>query len=185
MVLVPLSGFAAERKGSYFLVKPGAYFPTGDLQDSGFDTAFTGELAIGTYYNPNLAFEGGVGYFRSSASGGSAGSSVDSHIWVIPVTATLKGVLPFRGGEVTVGGGMGVYFATMETKVSGPSVNFSEEDSGAVFGGHALVGVSVDISPSMFIGAEGKYIVTTKATFLDTKTNLNGFMVTGVLGYRF
>lgn len=186
MVLVPLSGFAAEKKGSYFLVKPGAYFPAGDLQDRGFDTAFTGELVMGKYYNPNLAFEGGVGYFQSSSSTAStASTSVDNNIWVIPVTASIKGVIPFRGGEVTVGGGIGVYFATMETKVSSPALYSKTDDSGAAFGGHALVGLSVDISPSMFIGAEGKYIITTKANFFNSEMNLNGFMVTGVLGYRF
>lgn len=185
MVMVPFSGFAAERRGSYFVVKPGAYFPAGDLHDGGFDTAFTGELAVGTYYNPNLAFEGGVGYFRTSTSTGGAFKSEDNRIWVVPVTASIKGVIPFRGGEVTVGGGIGVYFATMEREVSSTSLNSAADDTGAVFGGHGLVGLSVDISPSMFIGAEGKYIVTTKASFLDSKMNLDGFIVTGVLGYRF
>ena len=185
MVLVPSHGFSAE-KGSYFLVKPGAYFPGGDLHDSGFGTAFIGELVVGRYYNPNLAFEGGVGYFQSSAStSGAASTSLDNKIWVIPVTASLKGVIPFRGGEVTAGGGIGVYFATMETKMSSPSLNSTADSSSAAFGGHALVGISLDISPSMFIGAEGKYIITTKADFFDTKMNLNGFMLTGVLGYRF
>ncbi len=185
MVMAPLPGFAAEWKGSYFLVKPGAYFPGGDLNDRGFGTAFNGEMAVGRYLNPNLAVEGGVGYFRSSASTSGTASSADSHIWVVPVTASVKGVLPFKGGEVTVGGGAGVYFATMETKVSGPSLNATTEDSGAVLGGHVLVGLSVDISQSVFIGAEGKYIVTTKANLFDAKTNLNGFIVAGVLGYRF
>ncbi len=184
MVLVPLPGFAAE-KGLYFLMKPGAYIPSGDTKDSGFDTAFAGELVIGTYYNPNLAFEGGVGYFRINSSTSGTSGSVDNHIWVIPVTTSLKGVIPFRGGEVTAGGGIGVYFATMETDVNSQSLNSTGDDSGTAFGGHALVGLSVDISPNMFIGAEGKYIVTTKAKFFNTEMNLNGFMVTGVIGYRF
>jgi opacity protein-like surface antigen len=107
-------------------------------------------------------------------------AGVDNDLWVVPVTASLKAVLPFKGGEAHVGGGMGVYFATMETKVSGSSA----DDSGAAFGGHGLVGLSVDISRSMFIGAEGRYIFTTKASLFNTKTNLDGVMVTGVLGFR-
>ncbi|HSB31250.1 MAG TPA: outer membrane beta-barrel protein [Candidatus Sulfobium mesophilum] len=180
MVMAPLSGFAAdfaaEKKGPYIEVKPGAYFSTGNLHDNGFDTVFTGEIAVGSYLNPNLAFEGEVGYFKTNASN----AGVDKDIWVVPVTASLKIVLPFRGGEAYAGGGVGVYFATMETTVSGSST----DDSGAAFGGHGLLGFSVNISRRMFIGTEGRYIFTTKASLLDTKTNLDGFMLTGIIGFR-
>jgi opacity protein-like surface antigen len=47
------------------------------------------------------------------------------------------------------------------------------------------VGLSFDITPTIFVGAEGRYIFTTKADFYNTKKNLDGGIVSGVLGFRF
>jgi opacity protein-like surface antigen len=177
MALTPSSSFAAEHKGLYVELKPGAYFPAGNLNDDGFDTVFTGGIAVGGYLNRNLAIEGEVGYFQTSSSQ----NGIDNALSVLPVTASLKAVLPFRGGEFSLGGGIGVYFASVDTKVNGSS----QDDSGAAFGGHGLVGLSIDITPTIFVGAEGRYIFTTKADLYNTKENMDGGIVSGVLGFRF
>lgn len=184
---LPLISFAQERKdNTYIVIKPGVFIPSGDLNDKGFDNGFMGELAIGSYYTPNIALEAGVSYYQTKASKADSVVVEDDKIWVVPVTITFKGVLPLKGVELTGGAGVGVYFATLD--VSGTSTltgGFSSTGHGTALGGHAVAGLNVDISPKMFIGVEGKYIFTTGADLLDAKVKLNGFAATGVLGYRF
>ena len=175
------TSFAQERTGGYITIKPGAYFPTGDLNDKGFDTSFAGELSVGTYYSPNLALEAGVGYFRTEASR----HGEEDDLWVVPVTITFKGVLPLKGAELTAGVGGGAYFANISAEGSDASGNFSRDDSAVAWGGHVVAGVNVDIAPKMFLGVEGKYIITTGADMLGGRVNLDGFTLTGVVGYRF
>ena len=181
----PLTSFAQDGKGGYITIKPGVYSPTGDLDHKGFDNGFTGEVAVGTYYTPNLALEAGVGYYRTTASTAGPGFNEDDDIWVIPVTISFKGVLPLKPFELTAGGGGGIYFANINADGHILSEGFSRDDSAVAFGAHVLVGASIDIAPKVFLGVEGKYVVTTTAKLLDTKVNLDGFMLTGVLGYRF
>jgi opacity protein-like surface antigen len=177
VAFAPLTSYAGDTKGPYIVVKPGAYFPTGDLEDRGFDNSFSGELAIGTYYTPNIILESGVGYFETKAST----DTTDDKVWVIPVTATCKGVIPLKMAELTAGGGVGVYFANATASGAG----FSNDAHSVALGLHVVAGVNVDISPRVFLGAEGKYIFTTGAHFFGEKVNLDGFTVSGVAGYRF
>ena len=65
---VAASSFAEDHQGGYVTFKPGVYIPTSNLNSKGFDNSFAGEIAIGSYYTPNLALEAGVGYFQTEAS---------------------------------------------------------------------------------------------------------------------
>ena len=141
---------------------------------------------MGTYYNPNLALEAGVGYFRTESSQSGTDFTEDDAIWVLPVTITIKGVIPFRGGEVNAGVGPGLYFANLEANgTSTVSGDYSHDAHSTVIEGHAVVGLNFDITKKIFNGAEGKYAVTTGAHMLGTKIKLDGFTVSGVLGFRF
>ena len=181
----PLTSFAQDGKGGYITVKPGVYSPTSDLDHKGFESGFNGEVAVGTYYTPNLALEAAIGYYQTEASKRGADFDEEDDVWVIPVTISFKGVLPVKPLELSLGVGGGVYFANINADGHVSSEGFSTDDSAVAWGAHAVAGATVDIGPKVFLGVEGKYVVTTTADLLDTKVNLNGFMLTGVLGYRF
>jgi hypothetical protein len=180
------TSLAEDRTGSdYILLKAGPFIPTTDLDRKGFVNSVSAELVVGTYYSKYLALEGGVGYFQTQASKNGAGFEEEDDLWVIPVTITFKGVLPFKGGEVNAGVGPAVYFANLRAEGTTPSGDFSNDGHAVAIGGHVTAGVNVDITRKIFIGAEGKYIFTTGAHLLGSSIKLNGAMVSGVLGYRF
>jgi len=186
-----------QEKPGYIIIKAGIYTPTDDLDD--FDTDFNGEVTFGGYLNPNFALEGGVGYFKTEASfsgvdpiGGSYDE--DDEVTAIPITLTAKGLYPGKTFEFYGGGGAGVYFANFESDVSTTSVgDFSFDDDDTVFGLHVLAGVNVNVSEVVFVGVEGKYIWTEEGKVMDTvlgipvslEANLNGYIVTGNIGFRF
>ena len=183
---VAASSFAEEGNGGYYmLIKPGAFIPVGDLDDKGFDNAFSGELTMGRYYSPNLALESAIGYYKTEASKDGEGVHENDDLWVVPVTITFKGVLPLKGAELNAGVGVGIYFANLEIEGTNANGSFSHDDNAVALGGHVVAGVNFNISKKVFLGAEGKYIFTTKAELFEGKTKLDGAMVTGVLGYRF
>jgi outer membrane protein W len=186
IVSFPLASFSEDRTGSYFVVKPGAYFPTGNLDDKGFVNSFSGEVAVGTYYTPNVALELGSGYFRSQSSNGGLelGSSEKDTIWAVPLTVTFKGVLPLGSAELYLGGGGGVYFTEINAKGSNASGNFNVDAHEVAIGGHVVGGGDIALTRHIFVGAEGKYIFTNDVHPFGTKVQLNGVMLLGVLGYR-
>lgn len=186
IVSLPPYSFAEDRTGSgYILLKAGPFIPTEDLDRKGFVKSLSGELVVGTYYTRNLALEAGVGYYQTQASQNGSGFNEEDDIWVIPLTITFKGVLPFSGGEVSLGVGPGVYFANARAEGSTASGDFSNDGHAIAVGGHGVVGVNFDITKKVFIGVEGKYIFTSGAHLLGSTIKLNGFIGSGVLGYRF
>ena len=70
---------------------------------------------------------------------------------------------------------------------------YSASDDDYIFGGQILGGLNFDINEGFFLGLEGKYIFTQDAELADNtgslrgwaEFNLNGFIATGVLGFRF
>ena len=66
----------------------------------------------------------------------------------------------------------------------------STDDSDFVVGGNLLAGVNFDIDEMVFLGIEGKYLITDEAVFSHSavgggfERNLNGFTLTGVSGFR-
>jgi hypothetical protein len=133
----------------------------------------------------------------------------DDDISVIPVTLTVKGVLPADMFELYLGGGIGWYFVSFDgdATISGTvldvpfqsSLSFDDDDN--VFGGHVVVGAVINFSEVFFFGVEGKHIWTGEADFsgtaqfvidsttipvpIDIEANVNGYTVTGVLGFKF
>lgn len=180
VVCASADSFAQERRGSYVLIKPGAFIPANDLDREGFDTSFSGEVCVGTHMLPYVAVEAGAGYYQTRASIEGTNFGV-SEVSVLPLTATLKGVVPFFGAELYAGGGPGVYFTEIEIKGNGPTTTSHP----AVFGGHILLGATVDVLPRVFIGGEAKYIFTARAHFLDSEMKLDGIMTSLVMGFRF
>ena len=178
---------------NYLTLKGGIYSPQGDLDDVNFDTGFNGELSIGRYFHPNFALELSGGYFKSdtsvSGSNDSLGTfSQEDEIKVIPVTLTGKFVYKSQKWEFFGAVGAGVYFADFEgVQISSVKGIVNVDDDDSVFGVNLGLGVTYDITEVVFIGVEGKYIITDDAKFtgVTPETNLNGIIATANIGFRF
>lgn len=190
----------AVEKPNYVVVKGGMYSPTDDLDDAGFETGFNGEIAYGYRFFRSLALEAGIGYFTSDASESGfnpflGGFSEDDDIDVIPVTFTIKGIIPTDVVQFYGGAGLGIYFASFDGDLVSSAGRASVDDNDTVFGGHVMAGLNIDITDTVFIGVESKYMFTNDAEFEiettipvpvgDVETNLNGVTLTGNLGFRF
>ncbi len=183
LVGAPSPASAASLPPSYMVLKGGLYSPSDDFD---FDTihferddGFVAEIAFGHYFLPFLATELGVGYFESKASPAVPAGEVKFK--VVPVTLTAKVPLPIGPIEPYGEFGIGAYIT--EFDVSGTPSNF-DGGTEAAFGLHAGGGVNLNISPAFFSGAEGRYIWV-KPSFGGEDIQLDGFTVTGNLGFRF
>jgi opacity protein-like surface antigen len=126
-----------------------------------------------------FATELGVGYFESKAS--PAVPPGDLKFKVVPVTLTGKVFLPF--GPIEPYGEFGIGGYITKADVSGTIGNFSGSTKGT-FGLHAGAGVNYNITQTVFLGVEGRYLWA-KPSFGGEDIKLDGFTVTGNLGYRF
>ena len=184
--------YADGRNPSYLVLKGGIYSPQNDKLDK-FDTGFNGELAFGRYFNRNLAGEIASGFFGTratrNASSGISSAQATLDINVVPLTVALKGIIPLDIWELYGIGGGGAYFLWTDSKVSTNSQSSSSSDkyNQTLGGGFLGVGASVKVSPTVFLGLEGKYLWTSALTVnnIDTNTNLNGFIATFNLGFLF
>ena len=134
------------------------------------------------YLSKNFATEVCAGYFETENN--FYNGKVE--IYAIPLSTNVKGIVPFKYGEFFLGAGFVGY--TVHAKLDvGPD---SESDYDYIFGGQFLGGFNFDINDTFFFGIEGKYMITQDVKFegdlSDVREfNLNGFIATGVLGFRF
>ena len=196
--ILPHSVMGAD-KGFSLAVKPGIYIPQKDLKD--FDTGFNGEVAVAYKFFPNLAVEAGIGYFKTQNTISESGPDYllrdKSRIKVIPLTVSMKGILPVDKWEFYGLGGIGEYFVKGKDSIGGTigsiNGNASGGDTDRVFGAHLGLGVNYNITSNLFVGAEGKYLWTRHTNLSDDvsgvsiteKFRLNGILTTAVIGYRF
>jgi len=174
---------AAENPANYMVLKGGLYSPSKDFDIGAthfeLDDGFVAEIAVGHYFVPIFATELGVGYFESKAS--PAVPPGETKFKVVPVTLTGKVLFPL--GPIEPYGEFGIGGYITKAEVSGTIANFSSSTKG-VFGLHAGGGVNFNITPAVFLGAEGRYLWA-KPSFGGQDIKLDGFTVTGNLGYRF
>jgi opacity protein-like surface antigen len=197
-VLTNAPVFAAEQaRLNYVVVKTGIYNPTGDLDN--FDTGLNIEGVFGRYFHKNFALEGGIGLFGTKAeySGTSAllGTYTEENkIAAIPLTVTAKGLLPLDKLELYAGAGLGVYLASADAELRTSNLgNFTLDDNDIVFGLHLTAGGIYNITERFFFGIDTKYLSTEEASFKGTalgqtytiKSDLTGYTVNGLFGYRF
>lgn len=171
---LPFSAIGAD-KGCYLSMKAGIYSPdSDDLED--FDEGFAGEIALGHYFNQNLAVELGAGYFETEEDI----FGVEADLMVIPVTLTVKPILPIGNLELYGLAGIGAYFVDGELG--------SLDDSDTDCSPHAGLGFSYKITENLSFGVEGKYLWTS-AEFKDagakTDVHLDGYVVMGGLAFHF
>lgn len=195
LILLGLAPRAAEAAllGSYFAVKAGIYSPSAvfNLDNVDIDTTFegdtrtgiNGELAVGHYVLPTVALELGVGYFNGKGSFDATSPSLASHqvdYDVVPVLLSAKALIP--AGPVNPYGelGIGAYFTKFNV-----SDNLNTFSGTTTFGLHAGGGLNVTLTPTMFLGVEGRYVWANpsfgnqKIKLNDTEFALNGFKLNG------
>jgi opacity protein-like surface antigen len=196
--------YAGEAGNNYMAFKPGIYSPQhGDIDD--FDEGFFGEAAFGYKYNPNFAAEMGIGYFHTENTytfgtevmGINLGYKENIDIDVFPITFTLRGIIPYNDFEFYALTGIGLYVVKgdADIRVSVDDLLFkgSLDDTTTVFGFHLGLGLHYNLTPTWFIGAEGKYFWTGTAKLKDkvegipieAKFKLDGILATAVVGFRF
>ncbi len=183
--------FPAEAQ-NYLVLKGGIYSPQNEKLYN-FDSGFNGELAFGRYFNKNLAMEVASGFFQTratrSASSDIASAEATLDFNLVPLTGALRAVIPLGAFELYGLGGGGAYFLWTDSRVSTGNQSSSSSDkyNQTLAGGFLGAGASIKISPTVFLGLEGKYLWTTNLTLdnLETDINLNGIQATLNLGFLF
>ena len=176
----------AEDSSDYLALKYGIYSPSVeyDIDNINVDTktGSNAEIAIGHYLLPILAVEFGAGYFESRGS--SAAQPGETTLKVVPILLTAKVFLPLVLIEPYGEFGIGYYITKFKVSgLSGPLANISSDRQGVV-GLHAGAGLHVNITPIVFLGAEGRYLWA-KPEFGGQDIKLDGFTVTANLGFRY
>jgi opacity protein-like surface antigen len=179
---------AESKTPNYVVVKGGIYSPqTNDLD--GFSTGFNGEVAYGRYFDKNWAIEAGLGYFETSSRNatiiGPDFTPRSVRLRVVPVTVAFKGSIPVDRFEFYGIGGIGAYGLETDLDRSSRFRDEHDRDSETLFGGFLGLGALFNVTPKFFFGLEGKYLWTTKSTFIDAETDLNGIQATVNVGFRF
>ncbi len=180
---------AAENHADYVAVKAGLYSPSESYDLDNFNggsqthldskTGFDGEVAIGHYFLPAFAMELGAGYFESEGS--PAAEPGSTKLKVTPVIATAKAIFPLGLIEPYGEFGIGAYFTKFE--VNGNLGNFSGS-SEVTYGLHAGAGVNFDMTDTIFLGVEARYLWA-KPSYGGQDIKLDGFTTTADLGFRF
>jgi len=177
-LLIAAPVFAAPP--NYVALKLGGYFPQNSDLDN-FDTGFNGEIALGHYFNPNVALEFSVGYLESSGSDAGVSGDITSY----PILLSIKGVAPVPGGELYVLAGGGIYITELEASALG--VNVSSDDN--PFGFQLGVGGNFNLSPNVFLCIEAKYFWAKPSFDLlgvtSVDVHIDGIQATANIGYRF
>ena len=196
-------GSGAERSPSYFALKGGIYSPSKtftlrnlDVEttfDADTKTGFDGEIAIGHYVLPTLALEVGAGYFKGTGTVASDAVSARHQVDfnVVPVLVSAKALIPAGPVDPYAEAGIGAYFTKVDV-----TDNLNSFSGKTTFGIHAGGGVNVNVSPTMFVGAEGRYVwadpsIGGERINLNAENysldgfKLNGFTTTLVVGFGF
>jgi hypothetical protein len=183
--------------GAYLTARLGAFSPT--HSDLGrLNTGFDGELGLGYRFGRYLGVEGAVGYYRAAGEPhapvlGPGVTEGEAILSVIPVTATLRALLPFDRAEFFALGGAGFYFANMDvrwtysnlTPDNATMMQSAWSASDTTLGVHAGAGFDVHLASGVLLGADLRYVFASAKFVGMTTHNIGGLRLGAVLGYRF
>jgi opacity protein-like surface antigen len=175
--LAAVSSSGAE-ENNYVIFKPGVYLPqAGNAKD--FSTGFNFEVAFGHLFSPDVATELEIGMLQSryESSRSEKGRTAFN---VFPVTWSFKKFVAFEKGEYYGLGGFGVYYIRERESAAGYGLSRDRETD---FGFHAGLGLQYNITPSLFLGVEGRYIFFEKRPFDAYK--MDGAIAMVCIGFRF
>ena len=172
-------------KLNYIALKLGGYLPQSDDMKI-FDDAFYGELGFGHYFDENFAVEMGVGYTKPGASASAGGASAFLDLTVIPITLGLRGSIPTGTFEPFATAGIGAYY--VKADASANNIPGFGSGSGSVndtvLGYYLGLGANFNLSPSAYLGIEGRYFWA-KPSAEGIEANIDGINMTANIGYRF
>lgn len=188
-----------KAKKNYVVGQLGLYQPLTDLEDADFDTGAQVGVGYGRYLNEHLLFETSVESFAVdrdvSGFSSTAGSySRDDYMYASGILVTLKGEYSTGNIDFYGGGGIGIYGATLDSEVDSNRLgSFDKDDFDTVFGVHAVLGITYNITETIFTGLEGKYRWTGDIEHSETvasipieyEGDLSGYSVAATLGFRF
>ena len=110
---------------------------------SGYDTGGAFDIGIGSRVSPNLAVDGTFAAYSADRG--------PDDVTVAPLTFGIRLILPQPVVEPYVGGGVGIYFASLDE----PSTGINDDDT--TIGGYVSAGVDAWLNPRMALNFEGKY----------------------------
>ena len=162
----PISDAADEYAG-YMVFKGGYFGPSQDFQNEDLDGKAYWELALGTDLGM-FGVEIGTGYMTTE------NDVID--VTSIPILLTGRLQFPIDIFCPYLLGGIGLYFTDMEPRGL-------ESENETNFGAHAGAGAEVRLQ-QLILGIEARYIWV-NPDYNDVDVDLNGYTVTGNIGYRF
>jgi hypothetical protein len=108
-----------------------------------YDSGGTFDIGIGSRVSPILAIDGTFGVYSSDRG--------PDEVGVAPLTVGARLILPSPVIEPYMGGGLGLYFASLDEPSSGINDDYT------AIGGYLSMGVDAWLSPRMALNFEGKY----------------------------
>ncbi len=145
---------------TYFFAHVGIFDPNNDFDGlAGYDAGGNFDIGIGSRVSPVLAVDGTFGAF--SADHG------DNEAAVVPLTVGLRLTVPNPFIEPYVGGGLGLYFSSLDEPNSGIG---GIDDTSTDLGGYLSIGADFWLNPRIALNVEGKYHFV-EPTFEDAAGN--------------
>ncbi len=193
--------FADEpiKRKNYGQAKLGAFIPTGDMDDTGYDTGFNTGVAYGRYLTDYIKLEGGVDFITAKLDISGANLTIGSYsqddlLSVGALLVTLKGEYPLGPVDLVAGAGVGLYGASLTSEVDSNRYGiFDGDDYDTVMGAHLTLGANYNITERFYLGLEGSYRWTGDVDMRDMagsvpveyKGDLSGYTVAVTGGFRF
>ncbi len=131
---------------TYFFAHLGVFEPNSDRDGlEGYDTGGAFDVGIGSRVSPVLAVEGTFGAYAADRG--------PDDLSVVPLTIGARLIVPSPVIEPYLGGGLGVYFVSLDE----PSTTTQINDTDSTIGGYAALGLDAWLNPRMALNFEGKY----------------------------
>jgi opacity protein-like surface antigen len=173
----------------YVAFRGGLYQPRGEDEGDIFNNGIDLGAAFGVHVHPNVALEGGIGYYRASSDRVTISDGIDTlsaklSLSAIPITASVRFGLPVGAVTFSALAGIGIHMAELEAEVESGDLSGSASESDTAFGLHLGGGVAVKVSERASVGAELRYSFA-EATFADElDVKLDGLQLGAVLAFR-
>lgn len=174
VVLVAHMVCAAHSAGAETLqqsaqMKAGGYFPATKSFDVGTGVDLVYALKPVSY----AAVDAGIGYYR--AENGTTG-----FISALPLTISVRALLPLHYINAYAGGGVGGYF-----KMAGGTTELPADHSEFSFGYHATAGIEFPTSNGLSLLLEGKYAFVDQGKFKSYGIKHDGAFLYGGFALSF